>query len=41
VKPRVYLDWNDAWVGIFRGPKHWYFCPLPFLVVRWERGQKA
>jgi hypothetical protein len=34
---RVYLDFNDWWVGVYRGPNHWYLCPLPCVVVRWRR----
>lgn len=31
---RIYIDRNDWWVGIYRGPHHWYFCPLPCVVIR-------
>jgi hypothetical protein len=34
---RVYIDKNDWWVGVYRGPHHWYVCPLPCLVIRWRR----
>jgi hypothetical protein len=34
---RVYIDWSDAWVGAYIGPGAIYFCPLPFLVIRWKR----
>ena len=32
----VYLDRRDAWVGAFRDHGVFYWCPIPFLVVRWE-----
>jgi hypothetical protein len=34
---RVYLDFADWWVGYYRGPHHHYVCPLPCVVVRWDR----
>lgn len=33
----LYVDTNDWWVGAYRGPNHWYACPLPTLVIRWRR----
>ena len=38
---RIYIDTNDMWVGLYRGRTHYYFCPLPMLVVRvgrWTSG---
>lgn len=32
-----YRDPDDLWVGAYRGPHHWYICPLPTLVIRVER----
>jgi hypothetical protein len=34
---RIYFDFNDWWVGYYRGPNHHYVCPLPTLVIRWRR----
>ena len=36
---RVYFDFNDWWVGVYRGPHHWYICPLPCVVFRIQRSQ--
>jgi hypothetical protein len=36
----IYLDFNDWWIGYYRGDTHHYVCPLPTLVVRWRRRQK-
>jgi hypothetical protein len=36
---KVYVDWNDWWVGLYRGPNHLYFCPVPCLVVRVRKRQ--
>lgn len=33
----VYFDFNDWWVGYYRGPNHHYVCLLPTVVVRWPR----
>lgn len=34
---KIYLDFRDWWIGYYRGPDHHYACPIPCLVVRWER----
>jgi hypothetical protein len=34
---KIYIDTNDLWVGVCRGPNHWYLCPLPTVVIRWPR----
>lgn len=34
---KVYLDWNDWWVGLYRGKEHWYLCPVPCLVIRLKK----
>jgi hypothetical protein len=36
---KVYIDVNDWWAGVYRGPNHWYLCPLPCVVIRWARRQ--
>ena len=38
---RVYLEPRDAWVGLYVAPAALYFCPLPFVVVRWARVREA
>lgn len=34
---KVYVDLNDWWVGVYRGPDHYYLCLIPTLVIRWRR----
>jgi hypothetical protein len=34
---RVYIDTADWWIGLYRGPNHYYLCLLPCVVIRWER----
>lgn len=34
---KVYFDFNDWWVGYYRGPNHHYVCPAPTVVIRWRR----
>jgi hypothetical protein len=34
---KVYFDFNDWWIGYYRGPNHHYVCPLPTVVIRWPR----
>ncbi len=34
---RVYVDLRDWWVGYYRGDRHHYVCPLPTVVIRWDR----
>lgn len=34
---RVYIDTNDWWIGYYRGDTHHYVCPLPAVVIRWNR----
>ena len=34
---KVYLDFNDWWIGYYRGDTHHYVCPLPTVVIRWRR----
>ena len=36
-RPRVYLEPRDAWVGAYLARDALYVCPLPLLVLRWER----
>lgn len=34
---KVYIDTNDWWIGYYRGDTHHYVCPLPCVVIRWNR----
>lgn len=34
---RVYLDTRDRWIGHYLGERHHYVCPLPTVVIRWDR----
>jgi hypothetical protein len=34
---KIYFDFNDWWIGYYRGDGHHYVCPLPTLVIRWRR----
>lgn len=34
---KVYLEPRDAWIGVYVAELFVYICPLPFLVIRWER----
>jgi hypothetical protein len=38
---KIYIDRNDWWIGAYRGPHHWYVCPLPTVVIRWTRRAAA
>lgn len=31
---KIYFDFNDWWVGYYRGPNHHYICPIPTVVIR-------
>ena len=35
--PVIYIDTADWWIGYYRGPTHHSVCPLPTLVLRWQR----
>lgn len=36
----VYVEPRDAWVGAYIAEKAVYVCPVPFLVIRWQRGRR-
>lgn len=38
---KIYIDTNDWWIGYYRGDTHHYACPLPCLVIRWNRGAQS
>lgn len=33
----VYLEPRDIWVGVYVAPAAVYVCPLPLLVLKWDR----
>ncbi len=35
----VYIDWDDWWIGLYRGPNHLYICIIPCVVIRINRRQ--
>lgn len=34
----IYIEPRDIWVGVYVAPTAIYVCPLPMLVLRWDRG---
>lgn len=36
----VYVDRRDWWIGYYRGERYHFVCPLPCLVIRWERRRR-
>ena len=34
---KIYIDRDDWWVGLYRGPHHLYICLLPCVVIRIPR----
>lgn len=34
---KIYFDFNDWWIGYYRGPVYHYICLLPTLVIRWPK----
>lgn len=34
---KIYIDWNDWWVGLYRGPNYQYICIIPCVVIRIAR----
>jgi hypothetical protein len=34
---KVYFDFNDWWIGYYRGDRHHYVCLLLTFVLRWTR----
>lgn len=37
---KVYFNFNDWWIGYYKGDKHHYICPLPTIVFQWDRKNK-
>lgn len=36
---KVYFDFDDWWVGYYRGSQYHFVCPLPTIVIRWRRNE--
>jgi hypothetical protein len=36
----IYLEPRDVWIGVYVAPAAVYVCPLPLLVLRWDRRPK-
>lgn len=34
---KIYRDKNDWWIGLYRGPHHYYIVLVPTLVIRIKR----
>ncbi|MEV4079203.1 hypothetical protein AB0J43_02770 [Nonomuraea fuscirosea] len=34
---QIYIEPRDLWRGLYIGKDAIYWCPLPTIVVRWER----
>src|SRR5258708_5164872 len=34
---RIYVEPRDAWIGVYAAPHAVFVCPLPFLVIRWDK----
>lgn len=37
----VYLEPRDIWVGAYIAETAVYVCPLPLIVIKWDRGCRA
>lgn len=33
----LYVEPRDVWVGLYAAPDAFYVCPLPTVVLRWQR----
>ena len=33
----VYAEPRDVWIGVYLAPSAIYVCPVPFIVIKWER----
>lgn len=33
----VYVEPRDIWIGAYVAEEYVYVCPLPMIVLRWER----
>jgi hypothetical protein len=34
---QIYIDWNDWWIGYYRGSHYHFVIPVPCVVIRWRR----
>jgi hypothetical protein len=34
---QLYIEPRDAWIGVYIAPRATFVCPLPFVVLRWDR----
>lgn len=34
---KIYFDFNDWWIGYYRGSTYHFVCPLPTIVICWPR----
>jgi hypothetical protein len=37
----VHVNWNDWWIGYFRGDTRHYVCLVPCVVICWKRRRYA
>jgi hypothetical protein len=38
---KIYIDRADLWIGVYTGPLHIYVCPLPCIVLRFDRSRRS
>lgn len=34
---QLYIEPRDIWIGVYVAPNAIYVCPLPLVVIRWDR----
>lgn len=34
---QIYIEPRDIWMGVYVAPNAVYVCPLPLVVIRWDR----
>lgn len=37
----IYIEPVDIWIGVYVSDTHVYVCPLPLLVIRFERRSRC
>lgn len=37
----LYLEPRDVWIGVYVARQAVYVCPLPMLVIKWERAARG
>lgn len=35
----IYVEPRDVWIGVYIAPDAVYVCPVPLLVIKWERAK--